>query len=163
MEASQTRWIGYALLAVGVLLIMILAVVKVNTDREGAFMCELVEASPDLSMTDCPAHNSSTSWVVLVGFGFAALVLAAGAYLAFVQNMQGTSKPATKPKDIKLDSEESKVVEAIKQAGGSVFQGDIVRETEFSKVKVTRILDRLETKQVIERKRRGMTNLVVLK
>lgn len=36
-------------------------------------------------------------------------------------------------------------------------------KTGLTKVKVTRILDRLEGREIIERKRRGMTNVVILK
>ena len=46
---------------------------------------------------------------------------------------------------------------------GSVYQSDIIKETKLTKVKVTRILDKLEGKKLIDRKRRGMTNIVVLK
>ena len=44
-----------------------------------------------------------------------------------------------------------------------MFQSDIAEKTGFDKVKVTRVLDRLEGKQLIERKRRGMTNIVILR
>ena len=54
-------------------------------------------------------------------------------------------------------------MKAVEDAQGTIFQPDLADKTGFSKVKVTRILDRLEGKQLIERKRRGMTNVVVLK
>ena len=44
-----------------------------------------------------------------------------------------------------------------------MYQSSLMKETGFSKVKTTRVLDRLETKKILERKRRGMTNLVVLR
>ena len=44
-----------------------------------------------------------------------------------------------------------------------MFQSSLVNETKLSKVKVTRILDRLEGKSLIERKRRGMSNVIILK
>ena len=63
----------------------------------------------------------------------------------------------------KLDKEEKPIIKALEKAQGTMFQSDLVEKTGFDKVKVTRILDRLEGKQIIERKRRGMTNVVVLK
>ena len=51
----------------------------------------------------------------------------------------------------------------IKGKNGSAYQSDLIKETGFSKVKVTRILDKMETADIIERKRRGMTNIIVLK
>jgi uncharacterized membrane protein len=62
-----------------------------------------------------------------------------------------------------LDKEEKTVVKALESAQGTMFQSDIVEKVGFDKVKVTRVLDRLEGKQLIERKRRGMTNVVLLK
>jgi uncharacterized membrane protein len=63
----------------------------------------------------------------------------------------------------KLDKEEKVIMRAVEDAQGTIFQSDLVDKTGFSKVKVTRVLDRLEGKQHIERKRRGMTNVVIRK
>ena len=62
-----------------------------------------------------------------------------------------------------LDADEKQVFERIIEAEGTIFQSDLVEKTNFTKVKVTRILDKLEGKKLIERKRRGMTNVVILK
>jgi len=73
------------------------------------------------------------------------------------------SNPARKRKiaESELDPDETRVVAIVNSAGGSVFQSDIMKTTGFSKVKVSRLLDKLEQKSLVERKRRGMTNLVV--
>jgi uncharacterized membrane protein len=63
----------------------------------------------------------------------------------------------------KLDKEEKVLVKIIEDAEGSMFQAELVEKSGFGKVKVTRILDRLEGRQIIERKRRGMTNIVLLR
>jgi len=69
-----------------------------------------------------------------------------------------------KPVDYsKLDKEEKILVKILEDSEGSIFQSDLVEKSQFSKVKVSRVLDRLEGKQLIERKRRGMTNIVLLK
>lgn len=62
-----------------------------------------------------------------------------------------------------LNPDEKKVVAIIQEKGGSAFQSDVISGTGFTKVKVSRILDRLEQRGLMERKRRGMANLVVLK
>jgi uncharacterized membrane protein len=62
-----------------------------------------------------------------------------------------------------LNKDEKNVLEKIIESEGTIFQSELVNKTRFPKVKVTRILDRLEGKGLIERKRRGMTNVVVLK
>jgi len=79
---------------------------------------------------------------------------------------QGAKASPAKKRKIaatELDSDEAKVVAIINEGSGSVYQSDILKKTGFSKVKVSRLLDRLEQKGLLERKRRGMTNLVVAK
>jgi len=62
-----------------------------------------------------------------------------------------------------LDKEELQVMNKILENNGSMFQSKLVDETGFTKVKITRILDSLEGNGLIERKRRGMTNIIILK
>jgi uncharacterized membrane protein len=62
-----------------------------------------------------------------------------------------------------LDQDEKKVYQLLIDSQGTIFQSDLVDKSGFDKVKVTRILDRLEGRQLIERRRRGMTNVVLLK
>ena len=54
-------------------------------------------------------------------------------------------------------------MEVLLREEGSVYQSDLIKETKLTKVKVSRVLDKLEGKGLIERKRRGMTNIIVLK
>ena len=62
-----------------------------------------------------------------------------------------------------LDSDERKVVDLLMKENGAVFQATLMEKLEIGKVKTTRLLDKLEAKQLIERKRRGMNNIIVLK
>ena len=62
-----------------------------------------------------------------------------------------------------LEGEEREVYRFVTEADGSIMQSAIVERTSLTKVKVTRILDKLEGKGLVERRRRGMGNLVVLK
>ena len=43
-----------------------------------------------------------------------------------------------------------------------MFQSTLMEKLEIGKVKMTRLLDKLESKQLIIRKRRGMNNIIVL-
>lgn len=63
----------------------------------------------------------------------------------------------------KLNDDEKLIFDKIIESEGTIFQSDLVDKTKFTKVKVTRILDKLEGRGLIERKRRGMTNVVILK
>lgn len=62
-----------------------------------------------------------------------------------------------------LGGDESRVFDLVTQSGGMIFQNELVEKMGVSKVKITRILDKLEAKGLIERRRRGMTNVIVLK
>ena len=62
----------------------------------------------------------------------------------------------------KLDRDEKKVINLLLKEGKAMFQSTLMEKLEIGKVKTTRLLDKLEAKQSIERKRRGMNNLVVL-
>ena len=111
----------------------------------------------------------------MVGFGIASIILISGLYLFFI--LKNSSSIGARPLEkIHIEKEkrevdtssftddEKRVYELLGQSNGSMYQGDIVKETGLSKVKVTRILDKLEhDDNILERKRRGMTNLVVLK
>lgn len=63
----------------------------------------------------------------------------------------------------KLKSSEKKLYDIIRKSDGVISQGDIVIKTGLSKVKVTRILNRLERKDLIERRRKGLRNIVLLR
>ncbi|MFQ5911097.1 MAG: helix-turn-helix transcriptional regulator, partial [Thermoplasmata archaeon] len=59
-----------------------------------------------------------------------------------------------------LTGDERKMFRRIVDAGGKVLQKDLVAEGSFSKAKVTRLLDKLESKRLIVRERYGATNRV---
>lgn len=63
----------------------------------------------------------------------------------------------------RLSKDERRLYDIIEEAGGSALQMNLVSSGEFSKSKVTRLLDRLESRGLIVRERSGMTNRVRLK
>jgi len=91
-------------------------------------------------------------------------VILVGAYLIFFTEDKKKSKNKIKYSELrkKLSEDENVVLSKIVEADGTIFQSDLVEKTDFNKVKITRLLDSLEGKRVITRKRRGMTNVVIL-
>ncbi len=61
------------------------------------------------------------------------------------------------------NTDEKKIVSLIIDEGGTIFQSQLVDRSGYSKSKVSLILDRLEAKKILERKRRGMSNVIILK
>ncbi len=62
-----------------------------------------------------------------------------------------------------LKDDERKVYQAILDAGGIINQSELPEKTGLSKTSISRALDLLESKGLVERKRRGMGNVVILK
>lgn len=120
----------------------------------------------------CPFNQSVPSNSIL-GYTLVALLFAFGGYLLARKdgNIQKLDSHRMARKAVaknvhldmsRLEPDERKLL-SIVQGTGAVFQSELVEKTGFGKVKVTRILDRLEGKGIVERKRRGMTNVVVIK
>ncbi len=134
------------------------------SDVANGFSCPIVQAS-----------NFQTK----ISFGVTIFLLFTGFYLIFFAKEEKVItkvikiKEQIKPKEITIenfkeimksfDNEEKNVFEKVIEAKGSILQSDLVNKTGLNKVKITRILDRLEGMGVVERKRRGMTNIVILK
>lgn len=170
MAVFDQRKLGIFLIAFSILLIIILTSIKIDVDRQGEFTCELVSKNPSLDMSECPAHKSNISWLIVLAFGIAFMIFVSGVYLILlprinisVSNFEQKTQEFKRLDAGKLDEEEKKIYDIIKQKEGSIYQSDLVRESGLSKVRVTRILDRLVTKGIVERNRRGMTNIIILK
>ncbi|MEW6295232.1 MAG: MarR family transcriptional regulator [Candidatus Diapherotrites archaeon] len=116
-----------------------------------------------------------------VGIGVMAFIIIIGLYLIFF-GQEEKIITRTKIKTIKqqlemnnitkenyekilngMNADEKGILEKIIEAKGTIFQSDLVEKTGLNKVKVTRVLDKLEGQGLVERKRRGMTNVVILK
>jgi uncharacterized membrane protein len=125
------------------------------------------QALTEIVNSSCSHGPSCPMWGTInfqtnIGIGLIVFVVAVGAYLIFFTG-KAAAKKAVAVASAGLSSEDKSVLVKISEADGSIFQSDLVEKTGLTKVKVSRILDRLEGKGIIERKRRGMTNVVILK
>jgi uncharacterized membrane protein len=96
----------------------------------------------------------------------AGIILVIGLFFVFVKEDEKIiiQKVREKKKRLNvggLNNEELKIVRLLKKEKG-MFQAELMERLEIGKVKTTRLLDKLEAKQLVERKRRGMNNFVVL-
>ena len=110
------------------------------------------------SFETCPHVQTATS--SYTGYAGATGTFLIGLYIFLRQPTQPVSRKK-KPSD--LNPDEIRVYDIVEEAGGMIFQSEIVEKTSFPKARVTRVLDRLESRNVLERRRRGMTNAVMLK
>jgi len=163
MRFVNKKTLGVVLIGFSVALLVLLGFVKMDLDRKDMFLCQAVESDPDVSMDECPAHTSNSSWVLMIAFGIVFAILIAGVVLAFMRPHAHEVVNRVNRDYSKLEGDEKHIVDLLKGHDGSMYQSDLLKELGFSKVKLTRVLDKLESKKVIDRKRRGMTNLVVLR
>lgn len=167
---QNEKTFGSVLIIFSIVLFIVLAFIKTQVDKQSSLICQLYSES-NKDMTECPVHGKNNpfltniSWMMVAAFGVDFLILGVGVYLLFFYKpLLKELKKEFKEIDLSnLSGEEKTIYDIIKNKNGSSYQTDLIKETGFSKVKITRILDRLETKDILERKRRGMTNIIVLK
>ena len=166
--ARTEKFVGYSLIVFSIALLAALSFIKIQLDSQASYLCAYFhEKSLE---TDCPVHKANSVWTVIswaltTAFGIDFLVFVSGVYLAFFYKpFSRESKKDFKEIDLsRLGDDEKKVYYIVKGKNGSAYQTDLIKETGFSKVKITRVLDKLESMEILERKRRGMTNIIVLK
>jgi len=140
-----------------------------NTQTEAA--CSCTEMS---NLGYCP-HKSTTSWQTYLGIILISGMTALGIYLIFFDKSQkDIAQILKKQKHIQiqeekfsillkgLDEDEKKIIKAVKDQEG-VTQQTLRLRTGLHKSKLSILLDRLEKKDLIARKKKGKTNQVFLK
>ncbi len=159
----DNKHVGYLLLGVSAVIIGI--VVMFQATLKG-----IVESSCTIAHGGnyCPMYGTidqqtylALSIVAILALVALVLVFSKPDERVIVKTRTVEKKSSKKPFDFSGLTIEEKKVAALIQANKTIFQAEIIEKTGFSKAKVTRILDRLEGHGFIERKRRGMTNVVV--
>jgi len=139
------------------------------------------QAMTTIVATECTHGLSCPMWGTInfetnVAIGLMIIVVGIGLYLVFFSKDEVIVKRITRQVEMSkptkdayekilrgLGDEEKTVLEGVIASEGTIFQSDLVEKSGLSKVKVSRILDKLEGLGLVERKQRGMTNVVLLK
>ncbi|MBI1969253.1 MarR family transcriptional regulator [Candidatus Woesearchaeota archaeon] len=147
---------------IGALLVFVLLLLyKAELDQRNLQFCEAAcqQYEEVCTAEACPFMDHSYSWVFSLLLAISLMLSLAGFGLFLFQK-----KAIMKRKEpTGLTTEEQQIYQLIKVSGTPCYQSALVEKSGLSKVKVTRILHKLEAKGVLERKRKGMTNIVVLK
>jgi len=132
-------------------------------------------------LPDGTCIHATSDNIMYVAVGIAVFLAALGVFLILkkkepqkvvvkrIIEKQIVEKPAEKKEPAFVEApktlgpESRQIFDIVKDAGGAVLQGEIVSKSGMDKVKVSRILDKLEMQGLIERRRHGMSNMVVLK
>jgi uncharacterized membrane protein len=120
-------------------------------------------------VTQIPGFFTTTDAIILI---VTSIVLGiSGAYLLLPVSVEkpaevsvlGERKERWEKISKALKDDERKIYKAILDSDGFINQSEIAEKTGLSKSNVSRSLDLLESKGLVERKRRGMGNIVLLK
>jgi len=159
----ENKQVGYLLIGVSILVIFVIFLFNSALKDIVAASCE---GEHGLS---CPMTQTVNQQTYLA-LGIVGLLVIVAIVLivskpqkeVIIKTKTIHKKKSSKKIDIsELRNEDKEVFKIIKEQK-TIFQADLIEKTDFGKAKMTRILDRLEGKGFVERKRRGMTNVVVL-
>jgi uncharacterized membrane protein len=155
----ENKTVGWIITGIAVIMAVIVWIFNVALKKIVGDTCTHGDSC---SMYDTIAVQT---WISLAIVG---VILIIGIALMFIKPKERvvvrTIKEKRKKKDYSsLDKNEKKVVDLLLNEGNAMFQASLMEKLQIGKVGVTRLLDKLEAKQIIERKRRGMNNIVVLK
>jgi len=163
----ENKNVGYMILGIAVLLIVIIFLYNNALKEIIVGSCGIEHA------VSCPMTQSVNQQTYLA-LGIVGLLIVIAIILIFskpyerivIQEKKVRVEVPEKKKKIdtsSLNKDEKKVIELLQKENGTMFQADLMEKIEVGKVGMTRLLDKLEAKQFIERKRRGMNNVVVLR
>ena len=158
------RRIGIILVVVGMAILALTYLFKLQEDRH----LEQISIDNGTCFVNGVCVYEERDFTLYIAGGFlGAFILFLGTYfLLFDKPQIVASDQSAALKEIdtsQLNDEELKVYDYLKEHNGSAYQSELARNLELTKVRMTRILDRLEGFGVLERKRRGMTNIVILR
>lgn len=159
----KPKHLGLSILAISIIIIGILFWFNNNLTEQNLLTCNSLCGEGDsCSIESCPfnsENNNSSIFILIIGL----LVAFSGGIGFYLITLKEEKIIEQKEYDItKLNNEEKELFLFIKE-NKRIYQSKIIEKFNFPKVKVTRILDKLEVNNLIERKRRGMSNIIVLK
>jgi len=159
----ETKNLGWFLLAVSILVVVFTFMYSNVVDDAVRASCFAQHGN----VQSCEMFDSVTKQKYYA-LGIAGILLIVSIVLIFIKPEEKVivKKIKEKKSEKKVDfssfrPEEKQVYNLVKE-NGAMFQADLIEKTEFSKARMTRIVDKLEGAGLVERKRRGMTNVVVL-
>lgn len=155
----KNKYVG--LIVIGIAILMSVIVLIFNFALKD-IVGQTCSHGPECTMYDT---ISVQTWI---SFSIIAIIFIIGIVIMFIKPKEKIIVKIKKEKKKKinlsgLDKKEKEVIEILQNENGAIFQKTLMEKLSIGKVGITRLLDKLEAKQLIERKRRGMNNIVVLK
>ena len=156
----ENKHVGFLIIGIAVLLVAIIFLFQ-NA------LTQIVKGSCSMEEEFCPMYDTITQQTYLA-LAIVGILIIIGLVLIFAKPKEKIiiRKVKESKKKLNLDGlekSEKEVITLLQKDNGAMFQSTLMEKLNMGKVGVTRLLDKLEAKQIIERKRRGMNNIVVLR
>src|SRR3989338_2484661 len=156
----DNKWIGMLISIISVILIFILASFSIKIAEIESAKC----VHPPGGQCPITAHIPSASYA---GAALLIIIFILGIKVALKsessEKIRKESAEKAEAVARALKGDEKKAYELIAASQGAIFQSELVEKMGYSKVRVSRILDKLEGQDLIERRRRGLANMVLIK
>ena len=159
----ENKNVGYLVLGISIILILIIFLFN-NAVTEAVRSSCLIQHG---DVESCEMYDS-VNYQKYLALGIVGILLVISFVLIFSKPrekiiVKKVKEPKKKLNLDGLDNKEREVIKILQNENGTIFQATLMEKLETGKVGITRLLDKLEAKQLIERKRRGMNNIVVLR
>ncbi len=159
----ENKNVGFLILGISVLIIVIIFIFN------NAMKTIIEEGCPAVHLGySCPSFKTIAQQTYLA-LSIVGILIIIGLVLIFSPQKEKIIikkiKENNKKKEIDisdLKKEEKEIFKLVREQK-AMFQADLIEQTGFGKAKMSRMIDRLEGRGLVERKRRGMNNIVVLK
>lgn len=156
----ENKHVGFIVIGIAALLIVIIFLFQNALSQIVSSTCSMEEIS-------CPM-NETINQQTYLSLSIVGILIIIGLVFIFNKPKEKIIIKNIKEKKKKLDltgldAKEREVIDILQKENGTIFQADLMEKLSVGKVGITRLLDKLEAKQLIERKRRGMNNVVVLR
>ena len=159
----ENKNVGWLLLGISVLVILLIFLFNSTLMQSVRSSCFIQHGD----VKSCEMFDS-VDYQTYLALGIVGVLVIVSLFLIFSKPDEKVVvkkiKDKKSEKKVDLSSfrlEEKQVYNFVKE-NGAIFQADLIEKTGFSKARMTRIVDKLEGSGLVERKRRGMTNVVVL-
>lgn len=157
----ENKNVGWLVVGIGILMIIVVTVFNIGLKK---IVAETCTHGTECAMYDTVAIQTWVSIsIILIIFAIGIVIMFTKPKEKIIVKTKMVREKSKKVDLSGLDKIEKKAVEFLQNENGGMFQADLMEKLGMGKVGMTRLLDKLEAKQIVERKRRGMTNLVVLK
>ena len=154
--------VGYLLLGISIVIVFIIFLFN-------SALKQIINSSCTMAGHASCTMTQELSKQTYLALGIVAILILVSLFLVFsrpeekilIRRIKENNKKTNL--DVSSLKPEEKQVIKIVQENKAIFQADLIEKTSLGKAKMSRILDKLEARGFVERKRRGMNNIVVLK